>query len=89
MTSSQTVLERYALDEVERFTPANAYRRVLRYRSATRYADGNSLGVIDSEMPNIEQRLGLWKPGSPLPLPMGGAKACPKPHLKLGALWCG
>ena len=34
------------------------YSRVLRYRSATRYRDGNSLAVIDSEMPNILKRLG-------------------------------
>lgn len=34
------------------------YSRVLRYRSATRYGDGNPLAVIDSEMPNILKRLG-------------------------------
>jgi len=61
------------------------FRQVLRYRSATRYGDGNPLAVIDSEMPNMAQRLGLWKPGSPLPLPAG---ACPSPHLVHMALWC-
>jgi hypothetical protein len=30
----------------------------LRYRSATRYGDGNRLPVIDSDMPNILARLG-------------------------------
>jgi hypothetical protein len=66
--------------------PANGnFKEVLRYRSATRYGDGNPLAVIDSEMPNIAQRLGLWKPGAPLPLP---ARACPKPHLVRMALWC-
>jgi len=64
---------------------ASAYREVLRYRSATRYGDGNPLAVIDSEMPNIERRLGLWRPGSPLPLPAG---ACPAPHLIHAELWC-
>jgi hypothetical protein len=72
---------------VSRFTPARTYAQVLRYRSATRYNDGNPLAVIDSETPNIEQRLGLWKPGSPLPLPAG--KPCPNPRLKHSELWCG
>jgi hypothetical protein len=64
---------------------AGRYVQVLRYRSATRYADGNPLSVIDSEMPNIELRLGLWHAGSPLPLPKG---PCPKPHLIRMTLWC-
>ena len=71
--------------EVNAPTPAYAYKQVLRYRSATHYGDGNPLAVIDSEMPNIEQRLGLWRPGAPLPLPAG---PCPKPHLVAKALWC-
>jgi hypothetical protein len=66
-------------------TTDNAYRQVLRYRSATRYGDGNPLAVIDSEMPNIQRRLGLWKPGAALPLPSG---ACPRPHLTRMELWC-
>lgn len=64
---------------------AGRYAQVLRYRSATRYGDGNSLAVIDSEMPNIQQHLGLWQPGAPLPLPAG---SCPRPHLVRSALWC-
>jgi hypothetical protein len=70
--------------DVNRFAPPHTYRTALRFRSATRYGDGNRLAVIDSEMPNIERRLGLWRPGLPLPLPQG----CPKPQLKRGALWC-
>jgi hypothetical protein len=66
--------------------PANGgFKEVLRYRSATHYGDGNPLAVIDSEMPNMAQRLGLWKPGTPMPLP---TRACPKPHLVRMALWC-
>ncbi len=71
--------------EVDAPTPAYAYRQVLRYRSATRYGDGNPLAVINSEMPNIEARLGRWKPGAPPPLPSG---ACAKPHLVHTELWC-
>lgn len=70
---------------VNRLTPAYTYRQVLRYRSATHYGDGNPLAVIDSEMANIERRLGLWHPGAPLPLPKG---RCPKPHLIGMELWC-
>jgi hypothetical protein len=71
---------------VNAFPSGSSYRQVLRYRSATRYGDGNPLSVIDSEMPNIEQRLGFWRPGSSLPLPAG---RCPKPHLIRMELWCG
>jgi hypothetical protein len=71
---------------VNRFTPQRTYKQVLRYRSATRYGDNNPMPVIDSEMPNIQGRLGLWKPGWPLPLPPD--RPCPRPRLKRGALWC-
>jgi len=74
---------------VETLSPAGAYRQVLRYLSATRYGDGNQLAVIDSEMPNIERRLGLWKPGDPLPAPAAvDGKPCIKPTLKHSELWC-
>jgi len=71
---------------VSRPDAALRYRQVLRFRSATIYGDGNPLAVIDSEMPNLQQRLGLWRPGKPLPLPAG--RACPKPHLVKSVLWC-
>jgi len=71
---------------VNQLTAAGAYRQTLRYRSATLYGDGNRLAVIDSEMPNIERRLGLWKPGEPLPTPNG--TPCIKPTLKQTELWC-
>jgi hypothetical protein len=70
---------------VIRPTAAGAYGQVLRYRSATRYGDNNPLAVIDSEMPNIERHLGLWRPGAALPLP---AAPCAKPHLVGMELWC-
>lgn len=70
---------------VNELRPDDTYRQVMRYRSATRYGDGNPLAVIDSEMPNIQRRLGLWRPGAPLPLPAG---ACPKPRLAHMELWC-
>jgi hypothetical protein len=66
-------------------TPQYTYKTVLRYRSATRYGDNNPLAVIDSEMPNIEQRLGYWKPGMAMPLPSG---SCPRPRLVRMELWC-
>jgi hypothetical protein len=71
--------------EVSRLTERDLYRRVLRYRSVTSYGDGNPLATIDSEMPNIQQRLGLWHPGQPLPLP---DRRCSKPRLTHMELWC-
>jgi len=75
---------------VSSLTEAGEYQQVLRYASATRYGDGNPLAVIDSEMPNIEMRLGLWKPGDPLPTPKrANGKPCLKPTLRHTELWCG
>ena len=71
---------------VSRYASGRPYQQVLRYRSATRYGDNNPLPVIDSDMAEIQQRLGLWHPGMSLPLP---AAPCPKPHLKAMELWCG
>lgn len=59
-------------------------RNPLRYRSATHYGDGNHLPVIDSEMPGILRRMGLWRPGDPLPAPRG----CSRPVLRYGEEWC-
>ena len=71
---------------VNRLSSSYSYQQVLRYRSATRYGDGNPLAVIDSDMPNIQRRLGLWRPGKPLPLP---ARGCARPRLVHMELWCG
>ncbi|HTV85828.1 MAG TPA: hypothetical protein VME63_10490 [Dyella sp.] len=70
---------------VDRLGAAGRYKQVLRYRSATRYGDGNPLRVIDSEMPGILKRLSLWHPGDKLPLPPG---ECAKPRLIGQELWC-
>lgn len=59
-------------------------RSALRYRSATHYGDGNHLAVIDSEMPGILRRMGLWRPDDPLPAPPG----CNRPVLRHGEEWC-
>jgi hypothetical protein len=75
---------------VNTFSPPQSYTQALRYRSATLYADGNPLAVIDSEMPTIQKRLGLWKVGDPLPIPSSAkdGKPCLKPTLKHSELWC-
>jgi hypothetical protein len=75
---------------VQRPSSAGVYRPVLRYGSSTLYNDGNPLPVIDSEMPNILARLGMWKAGQPLPMPqpIDGKVDCPKPVLKRGEQWC-
>lgn len=70
---------------VNRSVASGVYKQVLRYRSATTYGDGNRLAVIDSEMPGIQRRLGLWRVGQPLPLPQSG---CANPHMLHGALRC-
>ncbi|WP_322965955.1 hypothetical protein [Sphingomonas fuzhouensis] len=70
---------------VNRLARKGRYAPVLRYRSGTRYGDGNPLAVIDSEMPEILRRMQLWRPGSALPLP---DHACPKPRLVARVLWC-
>lgn len=70
-------------------TAMGEYHQVLRYGSSTRYNDGNQLAVIDSEMPAIERRLGLWKAGDPLPVPSGQAgKRCVNPVVRQDELWC-
>jgi hypothetical protein len=66
-------------------TPQYTYKSLPPFRSATHYGDNNPLAVIDSEMPNIEERLGYWKPGMALPLP---SAACPRPRLIHMEMWC-
>ena len=63
--------------------------RTLRFRSATRYGDGNPLAVIDSDMPDILERFGKWKPGDPLPAPQYLPRWCGRPFvIRRGEEWC-
>lgn len=64
------------------------YRQVLRYRGKTGYDDGNRLPVIDSEMPEILQRLGRWKPGDALPVPPAMPSSCSQLFMHKGVEWC-
>jgi hypothetical protein len=61
---------------VYRRSPSGPYVELLRYRSRTRYGDGNPLAVIDSEMPEILRRLHFWKTDDPLPVPMQLPAGC-------------
>lgn len=64
------------------------YVRILKYRSHTRYGDGNPLPLADSEMSEIMQRLGLWKPGDALPIPLNMPSGCGPLVLRHGDEWC-
>lgn len=64
------------------------YAQVLRYRSKTRYGDGNPLAVIDSEMPETLHRLGLWNPGDALPVPPRMPRGCTRLVMRNGVEWC-
>jgi hypothetical protein len=64
------------------------YAKLLEYKSKAKYRDGNSLRVIDEEMPEIERRLGLWKPGDPLPVPPERPNGCTSLVLRKGVEWC-
>ena len=75
--------------EVYRRAPAHEqYAAVLRYRGHTVYGDGNPLAVIDSEMPEILRRLGLWKKGEPLPIPPHMPATCKRLVLRKSVEWC-
>ena len=74
--------------EVYRAGESGQYGRILRYRSLTSYSDGNPLAVADSEMPEILRRLGLWKPGDPLPVPAHMPPGCKKLFVQRGEEWC-
>jgi hypothetical protein len=73
---------------VYRRDAADHYARILRYRCKTRYNDGNRLSVVDSDMPEILRRLGLWKPGDPLPVPFAKPDDCTKLARIRGEEWC-
>jgi hypothetical protein len=62
------------------------YREILNYAGNSKYNDGNPIPVIDAEMPEIERRLNIWKPGDPLPTPT--RTQCSKLELRHGIEWC-
>jgi hypothetical protein len=74
---------------IEVFAPGKSgqYVRALRYRGHTGYGDGNRLSVADSEMPEILERMGLWKQGDPLPIPTDRFD-CMRPYLSHEEEWC-
>jgi len=74
--------------EVYRAGDSGQYGRILRYRGLTVYSDGNPLAVADSEMPEILRRLGLWRPGDPLPVPPHLPKGCRDLFMRHGEEWC-
>lgn len=75
-------------EEIYRRVSDGEYSRVLRYRGNTRYGDGNPLAVIDSEMPEMLRRLGLWKTGDALPVPPSPPKGCTQFVMRKGVEWC-
>lgn len=67
------------------------YVKVLDYKGNSTEGDGNTLAVIDAEMPEIERRLGFWRRGQTLPeisqdeIP----SQCTTPlRLQKGLEWC-
>jgi hypothetical protein len=74
--------------EVYKQRNSEGYTRVLRYRGKTGYNDGNRLSVIDSEMPEILQHLGLWKPGVAPPHPAEMPSGCTRLSMRNGVEWC-
>jgi len=74
--------------ELYRANESGQYAQILRYRSRTHYGDGNPLAVADSEMPEILNHLGLWKPGDALPVPAHMPKGCSQLYMRSGEEWC-
>lgn len=64
------------------------YVQILHYRGRTGYGDGNPLAVIDSDMPEILRRFGLWRPGDALPVPPHMPKRCSHLFMRRGEEWC-
>jgi hypothetical protein len=73
---------------VYRLQRAARYVKTLEYRGRTRYRDGNALLVLDGEMPEIERRLHLRRPGDPLPLPLRLPMRCRAIEQHDGLEWC-
>lgn len=75
---------------IEVYAPGKSgqYARILRYRGRTGYGDHNPLPVADSEMPEILERLGFWKPGDTLPVPPRRPDGCDGLVFRDGEEWC-
>jgi len=78
----------YDVEVHRQSSPGDEYARVLKYRGRTGYGDGNPLPVIDSEMPEILRRLGLWKTGDALPVPPRMPAECKRLAMRRGVEWC-
>lgn len=76
--------------EVYRLQKALHYVKILSYQGKTGENDGNPLAAINSEMPEIERRLGLWKKGDPFPTParMPEGNACQSVYMHNGIEDC-
>ncbi len=74
--------------EVYKPNAAGDYARVLKYRGRTAYNDGDLLPVIDSEMPEILRRFGVWKKGEALPIPPAPFSSCAPLVMRKGVEWC-
>jgi len=74
--------------EVYKPDSTGLYRQVMHYTGRTRYGDGNTLPVVDSEMPEILHRAGLWKKGQPLPEPPKRPDGCSALVTRGGVAWC-
>lgn len=61
---------------VYRLSSSLEYVQTLRYVARASEIDGDPLAVIDMEMPEIERRLHLWRPGDPLPAPARMPSQC-------------
>jgi hypothetical protein len=76
---------------VYRLLRSESYVKILDYNGNTTEGDGNALAVIDAEMPQIEQRLHVWKLGDPLPtISQNSMPPQCKTGIRLqkGLLWC-
>jgi len=71
-----------------RLTAAENYIKVLDYKGKSKWDDGNSLAVIDAEMPEIEKRLDLWSDNQPLPRPPTVPAGCKLLEMRNGLEWC-
>lgn len=74
---------------VYRPTATEHYEQVLGYLGRSHESDGNSLGVIDAEIPEVMKRLGVWHAGQSLPVPGNNPFNCTDYILKNGLEWCG